>query len=134
MSKDTGSPASRTSANDEARRVRRLERRLAAVRELEAKRSRQAAKARDHSGARHLQAKRQRQLEQARSRGVALEAELATLSPTEPAAPAAGPSAYCLREKQIVAMVDPTPIVMRNGRTGTTGTCPSCGARVSRPA
>jgi hypothetical protein len=159
MTKDTNATASHAGTTRGAQRqVRRLERRLAAIRELEAKRRRQAAKARDRVGARELQDKRLRQLEKARTRSAALEAELASLAPTpeegslvlaaepetddasaaavEPEAVAAvpaGPSAYCLREKRTVAMVDPAPFMMRNGRTGTSGTCPSCGVRVTRP-
>lgn len=142
MTKDTRSSATHAgTTRDARRRVRRLERRLTAIRELEAKRRRQAAKARDRVGARDLQAKRMRQLEEARNRSAALEAELAALATaapaeaaTEPATePAPGPVAYCLREKQKVSMVDPAPILMRNGRSGITGTCPSCGARVTRP-
>jgi len=123
------------STRDATRRVRRLERRLAAVRELESKRRRQAAEARDRSSARDLQAKRQRQLDKARRRSEMLAAELAslTMSP-KPAAAADGPFAYCLREKQRVQIAQPTAIVMRNGRPGVAGTCPGCGARLVRPS
>lgn len=159
MTKDTKAAAAHAgTTRGGQRQVRRLERRLAAIREVEAKRRRQAAKARDRVGARELQDKRLRQLEKARTRSAALEAELAKIgaAPVEgtlivagepetdgvPAAAAqpeaaevapSGPNAYCLREKRTIAMVDPAPFVMRNGRTGTSGTCPSCGARVTRP-
>jgi hypothetical protein len=148
MTKDTNAAASHAgTTRDPRRQVRRLERRLAAIRELEAKRVRQAAKARDRVGARELQSKRLRQLEKARTRSAALEAELASLGAnlaeesatvaeqpeTVEAATANGPKAYCLREKLMVTMADPAPFVMRNGRAGTSGTCPSCGVRVTRP-
>jgi uncharacterized protein DUF5679 len=122
------------SGRDAQRQVRRLERRLAAIRELESKRRRQAAEARDRSGARSLQAKRQRQLDKAHRRSEVLEAELATLTTSPaPAAAADVPYAYCLREKQRVQIAQPTAIVMRNGRPGVAGTCPGCGARLVRP-
>ncbi len=120
------------------RRVRRLEHRLAAARELEAKRDRQLNRAREHGYARK-QAKRQRQLEKVGRERAALQSELATLgavavaAPAADAAPAAIVRAYCLREKRTVEVLDPQPIVMRNGRSGMTGTCPSCGSRVTRP-
>jgi hypothetical protein len=120
-------------------KVRRLERRLAAVRELEEKRRRQAAKARDREAPRDLIAKRERQLDKAQRRGAAIQAEIASLEGA-PAADAAastgaveGPRGYCLREKRTVTILGPEPIVMRNGRTATAGTCPSCGARIVRP-
>jgi len=100
----------------DGRRARRLERRVAKARDLEVKRA--------------------RQLEKARERRADLEGRLATLrqasAPTAaaPKGPTVGPTAYCLRERRSVAMVDPAPIVMRNGRSGLAGTCPSCGARV----
>ena len=150
MSKGSRGGTSRGGSTRESKRhVRRLERRLTAVRELEAKRHRQAAEARDRAGARDLQARRLRQLEKARDRRAALEQELRALvmpaaAPEAVAAAPApdlaqvaaspgGPQAYCLREKQKVVMVDPVPIVMRNGRPGTSGTCPSCGSRLARP-
>ena len=120
--------------------MRRLERRLAAVRELEAKRRRQAAKAREGEAPRDLVAKRERQLDKAQRHGAAIQAEIASLEGAAPAADAAastgaveGPRGYCLREKRTVTIANPEPIVMRNGRTATAGTCPSCGARIVRP-
>ncbi|HEY6570101.1 MAG TPA: DUF5679 domain-containing protein [Candidatus Limnocylindrales bacterium] len=122
------------------RKVRRLERRLAAVRELEAKRRRQAAKAREGGAPRDLVAKRERQLDKAEHRGATIQAEIASLEGAAPAAVSAastdiveGPRGYCLREKRTVTIANPEPMVMRNGRTGTSGTCPSCGARIVRP-
>ena len=97
-------------AKETGRQLRRLERRLAAVRETEARRA--------------------RQLEKAHRRGAALEATIAALRPAPEPGPAGGPVAYCLREKRRVVIVDPEPIVLRNGRAALAGTCPSCGARV----
>jgi Domain of unknown function (DUF5679) len=149
MSKGVKPAAGLAAGNRDVRReVRRLERRLAAVREVVAKRDLQAAKARDRGVARDLQSKRMRQLDKALRRSAALGARLAMLSSSvrlslasdgpAPAAaaalvPAAGPMAYCLRERRSVAIADPSPIVMRNGRTGVAGTCPGCGARLVRP-
>jgi hypothetical protein len=42
------------------------------------------------------------------------------------------PHAYCLRDRRTVAMVDPQPVVLANGRPALTGTCEACGARVVR--
>ncbi len=119
-------------------RIRRLERRLAAVRELEAKRDRQLARARDRGYA-HKEAKRLRQLEKAGRQRAALQSELVTLGASAEPGQAGGVApdvvvrAYCLREKRTVEVLDPTPIVMRNGRSGMSGTCASCGSRVTRP-
>ncbi len=151
MSKGSRGGTSRGGSTRESKRhVRRLERRLTAVRELEAKRRRQAAEARDRAASRDLQSRRLRQLEKARERRAALELELRALvapaaaaavvaaaptpDPAQVAAPARGPQAYCLREKRKVVMADPAPIVMRNGRPATSGTCPSCGSRLTRPS
>lgn len=137
------------SDRDRARRIRKLERRLASARDLEGKRRRQAGSAQDGDGPRKLAAKRQRQLEKAQGKTAAIEAELASLGGTATAAarptgaapapaaaaPAAidGPQGYCLREKRTVTITNPEPFVMRNGRAAVAGTCPSCGARVVRP-
>jgi hypothetical protein len=112
-----------------ARRLRKLELRLASAREIEAKRTRQAEKAHARGSARDVELKRRRQLDKARGRAAEIEAELASLR--DAALP--GPSAYCLRERRTVDMVAPATITMRNGRAGIAGTCPSCGARVVRP-
>jgi hypothetical protein len=143
-------PRSRSDAatdRDRARRIRKLERRLAAARDLEQKRRAQAVK-QDGDGHRKLAAKRRRQLEKAQGKSAAIEAELASLGGATPAAvpgaaPGAataataavpdGPQGYCLRERRTVTIANPQPFVMRNGRTATAGTCPSCGARVVRP-
>lgn len=136
MTKPTRTAGSDATPKDARRRMQRLERRLAAVRELEQKRSRQAAKARDRADAGELHARRSRQLERAQRRSAALEAELTALghAGAEVAATAPGPEAWCLRERKRVAMVGAAPMTMRNGRAAVAGTCPSCGARVVRPA
>ncbi len=136
MTKPTKTTGTDTSPKDARRRVQRLERRLAAVRELEQKRGKQAAKARDRADAAELHAKRSRQLERAQRRSAALEAELKALghTGTGTVATAPGPEAWCLRERKRVAMVGAAPMTMRNGRAAVAGTCPSCGARVVRPA
>ncbi len=79
---------------------------------------------------RKLEAKRARQLDKVHRRAQALQATIAALRPSAGPAATAGPQAYCMREKRTVAMADPVAIVMRNGRNGLSGTCPSCGARV----
>ncbi len=114
------SPEAATSAKDAGRKARRLERRLAKVREIEATRT--------------------RQLEKARARRIELESLVADLAkdavsgadPTvDPTAVGmADPHAYCLRERRTVTIADPQATVMRNGRAALAGTCPSCGARV----
>lgn len=116
------------------RRLRRLQQRLAAAREVEAKRARQAERAHGRPAARDLEVKRRHQLDKARRRAAELEAEIASLRVGE-AAPEArrGPTAWCLRERRIVEMAGPAPIVMRNGRAAVAGTCPSCGAGLVRP-
>jgi hypothetical protein len=111
------------------RRLRKLERRLATAREMEAKRIRQADEAVAGGTARGAEMKRRRQVEKARRRAVELEAELVGLRVL--AAPK--PSAYCLRERRMAEMAAPTPIVMRNGRAGLAGTCSGCGSRLVRP-
>ena len=140
-------PKTRSNAasdRDRARRIRKLERRLSAARDLEEKRRGQVGKAGGGDGHQKLAAKRQRQLEKAHGKSAALADELASLGGAAPATPAAAPAAaapaaaespqgYCLREKRTVTIANPQPFVMRNGRTATAGTCPSCGSRIVRP-
>jgi len=82
------------------------------------------------AAAQKLEAKRARQLEKARRRGAAFQATIIALQGTSDETVAAGPQAYCMREKRTVVMADPVAMVMRNGRHAVSGTCPSCGARV----
>lgn len=127
---------------DATGRIRRLEQRLAAARDLEARRARRVEKARRRGAPRSVEARRTRKLEKARRRGAALEAKIAALrtatGPAQAVLATAAPAVpevlgFCLREKRRVAVADAAPIVMRNGRSGLAGTCPSCGARVVRP-
>lgn len=117
-----------TSTADTPRRsgMRRLEKRLSAVRELEQKRARQLDRAQRRDTGGKTATKRLRQLAKVRRRSAALLAKVDLLRP--------GPTAYCLRERTTVVMRQPQPMTMRNGRAGTAGVCPSCGARVVRPA
>jgi len=116
------------------RRVRRLERRLAAANEAVEKRTRKVDEAREAGAPRREQRRRAQRLDKARRRGEALAARLATLDPAPPAVVAPGVRSYCLRDRMTVVIVDPVPTVMRNGRPAMTGTCPSCGGRLTRPS
>ncbi len=40
--------------------------------------------------------------------------------------------AYCMREKKLVPMLDPKPVVRANGRAALAGTCPSCGSTLNK--
>ncbi len=110
------SPGAGARSKEAKRQLRRLERQLADVRAVEARRA--------------------RQLDKARARRLALEGLVAELlaaghaADQEPTGPEPGPRAYCMRERRTVLMVDPEAVVMRNGRAALAGTCPSCGARV----
>jgi|BarGraNGADG00212_1021973.scaffolds.fasta_scaffold03882_4 hypothetical protein len=77
-----------------------------------------------------LEAKRTRQLDKARQRGATLQAAIMTLRGASDEMVATGPQAYCMREKRSVVIANPVAIVMRNGRSALSGTCPSCGVRV----
>jgi hypothetical protein len=125
----TGADGSRAERGKVPRPVRRLERQLVKARDVEAKRA--------------------NQLDAARERRLELEIELAALrAPASPGRSAArapdgveaiagaalAPRAYCLKDHRMVAMVDPMPIQMRNGRAAVAGRCASCGARVTTTA
>lgn len=94
------------------KRLRHAEARLAAARDRETKRARQHAKA--HDRVKRLEA------------GVAALRRAAGLDVTRETVV----QAFCLREKQLVAIARPSFIVLRNGRPAHSGSCPSCGARV----
>jgi hypothetical protein len=133
-SKGAAEGSARSTASTIDRRLRRLQQRLASVREVEEKRARQAERARERPAARDLEVKRRRQLDKARRRAAELESKIAGLQNGGVAAEGPPrPSAWCLRERQSVEMIDPAPIAMRNGRSGLAGKCPSCGARLVRP-
>jgi hypothetical protein len=78
-----------------------------------------------------------RQLENVRARSAAVAAQIAALQPMGTVAAdeapllTAGPIGYCLREKRAVTIRGPVPTTFANGRSGVSGTCPSCGARVT---
>ncbi len=40
--------------------------------------------------------------------------------------------AYCVKDRKMVDMNDPKEITLKNGRSATQGTCPTCGTKVTR--
>jgi hypothetical protein len=103
MAKDARDIAYRARVDRYERRheqgLRRLQRRLDAVREIEEKRSRQAAKAHERGAARKVQAKRSRQAEEARRRAAAIAAAIEGLRAAAAVAEALAP---------VTDMPDPT--------------------------
>jgi len=104
-------------AKDVGKRLRCFERRLARVRDTEAK--------------------RERQLWRARARRATLEDRVTALRSTEQADTvepeqdvAMGQQGFCMRERRKVVIAGATAIVLKNGRPAVAGTCPTCGARV----
>ena len=104
-------------AKDVEKRLRRFERRLARVRDNEAK--------------------WEHQLGRARARGAELEDRMAALQSTDQAGTveseqdaSVGQQAFCMRERRKVVIAGATAIVLKNGRAAVAGTCPTCGARV----
>jgi hypothetical protein len=82
-----------------------------------------------------------KQLDKVHDRQSAARVRLSTLAPAPAAPPASStkPStdgegaehtAFCLREKRRVAVIDARPTVLRNGRTAIAGVCASCGAKI----
>jgi len=157
---ETGTAGAPAHDGTEGHRVAKLERRLAKARAVEAKRARKLERARRRGAPHAVKAARRRKLRKARARGDAIERKLAhaqvsaladvpvasvdvSAEPTDAQAPAGvfpepvteaeGRRAYCLRERKTILMVEPRQTVMRNGRPALTGSCPSCGARVTRP-
>jgi membrane protein involved in colicin uptake len=94
MAKDARDIAYRARVDRYERRhergLRRLERRLDAVREIEEKRSRQAEKARQRGAARKVQTKRARQADEARRRAAAIAAAIEGLRAAAAVAEALG--------------------------------------------
>jgi hypothetical protein len=94
MAKDARDIAYRARVDRYERRheqgLRRLQRRLDAVREIEEKRSRQAAKAHERGAARKVQAKRSRQAAEARRRAAAIAAAIEGLRAAAAVAEALG--------------------------------------------
>jgi uncharacterized protein DUF5679 len=39
---------------------------------------------------------------------------------------------YCLREREMVEMVNPQPVALRNGKLATVGVCPHCGTTICK--
>ena len=71
-------------------------------------------------------ARRTRRLSRAQQRAAAVERRLRALrsdGSTEH-------HAYCLRDRRIVAIVDPETVVLGNGRPALSGRCETCGSRV----
>ena len=104
-------------AKDVGKRLRRFERRLARVRDNEAK--------------------WERQLGRARARGAELEDRMTALQSTDQAGTveseqdaSVGQQGFCMRERRKVVIAGATAIVLKNGRAAVAGTCPTCGARV----
>jgi hypothetical protein len=112
-----GADNAQVGAGDVGKRLRRVERQLARVRDTEAK--------------------RERQLARARARRAVLEDRVTALRSTDrgdTVAPeqevAMGPQAFCMRERRKVVIAGATAVVLKNGRAAVAGTCPTCGTRV----
>ena|ERR1700674_2011746 len=39
---------------------------------------------------------------------------------------------YCLRDREMVEMVNPQPVALRNGKLATVGVCPRCGTTICK--
>lgn len=79
-----------------------------------------------------LVAKRTRQLGSASARRASLAAKLARRSAATGDTP--GPMAYCLKDRRQVVIGGAQPVVLPSGRRAIAGTCPSCGSKVVRLA
>ena len=85
-----------------------------------------------------VEAKRLEQLTTVRAKAAAVRTELSALtandaapSQTSGSEPAlAGPTGYCMRERRRVTISDPTARTLSNGRAALVGACSTCGARV----
>jgi Domain of unknown function (DUF5679) len=71
-------------------------------------------------------ARRTRRLTRAQARAAKVERRLRTLR--TPGTPEH--HAYCLRDRRIVAILEPEAVVLGNGRPAIGGRCEACGARV----
>jgi septal ring factor EnvC (AmiA/AmiB activator) len=71
-------------------------------------------------------ARRTRRLTRAQAQAQKVERRLRTLR--APGAPEH--HAYCLRDRRIVAILEPEAVVLGNGRPAIGGRCEACGARV----
>jgi hypothetical protein len=74
--------------------------------------------------------RRRSQLHSAMSHRASIAAKLARLA--GPASEAVAPMAFCIKDRQRVAIGDAHVITLANGRTAITGLCPSCGSKVVR--
>ena len=74
-------------------------------------------------------AKRRAQLASAVGKRAALSAKLARLDVSDDAA---GPTAYCIKERRQVQIGGAHALVLANGRSAIAGTCPSCGSKLVR--
>jgi uncharacterized membrane protein YccC len=72
------------------------------------------------------EARRARRLTRTRERAQAVERRLRQLRTPS----GSQPHAYCLRDRRTVAMLDPRPVVVANGRSAVAGTCPVCGGGI----
>ena len=122
-------PSTATSSKRDRRKLRRLERSLAKARAEETRRADRLEQARSSGASRKVEQRRARKVERAHAKGEELEAAIAKLRPksVEPV------FAYCLRDRERVAMEDPQPTTMKNGRSALAGRCPKCGQRLVRP-
>jgi hypothetical protein len=39
---------------------------------------------------------------------------------------------YCMRDREMVAMLNPQPVALRNGKLATVGVCPRCGTTICK--
>lgn len=74
--------------------------------------------------------KRRSQLHSASTRRASLAAKLARVP--GPADETNAPMAYCIKDRQRVAIGGAHVVVLTNGRTAVAGRCPSCGSKVVR--
>jgi len=105
-SADGATTARRGPSKGDRRRIARLERELRRLSGEEERRTRRLTRTRDR--ARDVE----RRLRQLRSTGEATA------------------HAYCLRDRRVVAMLEPRSVVLANGRAAIAGTCQACGGGI----
>jgi hypothetical protein len=103
---DVATTTRRGPSKGDRRRIARLERELHRLTGQEERRVRRLTRTRDR--ARDVQ----RRLRELRSTGEATA------------------HAYCLRDRRVVAMLDPRSVVLANGRAAIAGTCQACGGGI----
>lgn len=74
--------------------------------------------------------KRKSQLRAASDRRASIAAKLAQVP--GPSGKANAPMAYCIKDRQRVAIGDAHVVVLANGRPAIAGVCPTCGSKVVR--